>query len=174
MRISIPSSKKVACITGSVWTGSKSAPRRLLVRDGFVRPYWFTTDRRLTDAAYHRLSISEFHLAKLEDNVLAELKYGAGIVGILRKDFEFAMDAARQGVLVVGPPEIAAQLAITIPQTIIFVLKDVAMDMSRHLDDLQQTGQLHRIDVNALAPGAWTEVYRSMMDTMGLQTGRIL
>ncbi len=173
MPLCIPNSKKVVCITGSVWTGSKSAPRRLLVRDGFVRPSWFTTDHRLTDADYHRLSMTDFHLAKVDDSVLAALKYGGGMVGVLKKDFESAMASAKQGVLIVGPPEIAAQLALAIPQTVIFALKDVAMDMSRHLDDSQRTGQLHRIDVNVLAPGAWTEVYRSMMDIMGLPAKRI-
>lgn len=168
MHIPIPGSKKVVCITGSVWTGSKSAPRRMLVKDGFLRPTWFTTDRRLTDADYRHVSMTEFHLAKAEESVLAQLEYGGSLVGVLREDFESALATAEQGVLIVGPPEIAAQFAVTIPQTTIFALKDVAMDLSEYLDEANRAGQLHRIDVDVLAPGAWTEVYRSMMDVIGL------
>ena len=46
-------------------------------------------------------------------------------------------------------------------------LKDVQMDLSAQLDNASRTGQLYRIDVDVLAPGAWTEVHRKMMDFMG-------
>ena len=174
MCVSVPNSKKVVCITGNVSTGRKSAPRRLLVRDGFVRPKWFTTDLEITDGDYRHLSMHSLNMAKLEKDVLVELPFAGGVVGILCRDFESAMTAARQGVLVVGPPEIAAQLAHKIPQTIVFAFEDAAMELPRHLDDLQTTGQLHRIDINVLSPGAWTDAYRSMMKVMGLGTRHVL
>jgi hypothetical protein len=164
----IPSTKKVVCITGTVWTGSRSAPRRMLVREGFIRPTWFTTSRRITDANYFRTSITNFRLAKAKNNVLAHTRYGGSVVGIMQEFFDDAMNAAKQGVLIVGPPDIAAQVAEKVDQAIVFVLKDVQMGLSAKLDDAVRTGQLHRIDVDVLAPGAWTEVHRTMMDILGL------
>ena len=78
------------------------------------------------------------------------------------------MAAAKQGVLVVGPPEIAAQLAAKIPATVVFSLKDRGMDLSAHLDETQRRGQLHRVDVDVLAPGVWTEVHNRMAEVIGL------
>lgn len=161
--------KKIVCITGSVWTGSRSAPRRMLVREGFSRPTWFTTSRRITDANYRRTSTTKFHLANAKKEVLAHTKYGSSFVGIMQKDFDLAMDTSKRGVLIVCPPEIAAQVAAKINEVIIFSLKDVHMDLSKHLEDSNRAGQLHRIDVDALEPGAWMEVSRSMLEIMGLQ-----
>ena len=166
--MNIPSTKKVVCITGSVWTGSRSAPRRMLIKDGFLRPSWFTTDRRLTDADYGHISETEFHLANAEQRVLAYIEYAGSFIGVMREDFESAAATAERGVLIVGPPEIAAQFAAVVPQIIVFALKDVEMQLSKHLEEAKRAGQLHRIDVDVLAPGAWTEVYRSMMAVMGL------
>ena len=163
----IPSDKKVVCITGSVWTGSRKAPRRMLVKDGFLRPVWFTTARPLTDAEYRHASVTEFHLANAENNVLAHIEYAGGFVGVMREDFESAMVNAEKGVLVVGPPEIAAQLAVTIPQAIIFSFKSAEMELSEYSEAAHQAGQLHRIDVDVLEPGGWITVYRSMMDIIG-------
>lgn len=165
MRIS--KNKKVVCITGSVWTGSRSAPRRMLVKEGFVRPTWFTTSRRITDAQYFRTTIASFRLALAKKDVLAHTRFGGSVVGIMRDDFDDAMNTAERGVLIVGPPEIAAQVAEKIGQAIVFALKDAQMDLSGQLDDACRTGQLHRIDVDVLAPGAWTEVHRTMMDLIG-------
>ena len=53
----IPREKKVVCITGTVWTGSREAPRRMLVRDGFVRPIWFTTGHGISDAQYEVMKL---------------------------------------------------------------------------------------------------------------------
>ena len=164
----IPSNKKVVCITGSVWTGSRNAPRHMLVKDGFLRPTWFTTGRPLTDAEYRHVSVTRFHLANTEKNILFHIEYGGSFVGVMREDFESAMVNAEQGVLVVGPPEIAAQLAATIPQAIIFALKDAEMELSGYFDDAHRRGQLYRVDVDVLAPGAWMTVYRSMIDIIGL------
>ena len=164
----IPSDKKVVCITGSVWTGSRNAPRHMLVKDGFLRPTWFTTGRPLTDAEYRHVSVTRFHLSNSEKNILVHIEYGGNFVGVMREDFESAMVNAEQGVLVVGPPEIAAQLAATIPETIIFSFKDTGMDLSEYSNEAQRAGQLHRIDVDVLEPGAWKVAYRSMMDIIGL------
>ncbi|MEW8419008.1 MAG: hypothetical protein AB2690_17345, partial [Candidatus Thiodiazotropha endolucinida] len=89
--------------------------------------------------------------------------------GIMQEDFNAAMEASKQGVLIVGPPEIAAQVAGKISEAVIFSLKDKQMDVSTCLDQAIQSGQLHRINVNVLEPGAWTKVYRSIMETMGLK-----
>lgn len=163
-----PINKKVVCITGSVWTGSRSAPRRLLVKDGFRRPTWFTTGRPLTDAQYRQISTTQFHLARAKKNVIAYIAYRGSFIGIMRNDFEAAMAAASQGVLVVGPPEIAAQLAARIPEARVFSLKGQGMELSGHLDEAQRNGQLHRIDVDALAPSAWTDVHNRMAEVIGL------
>jgi hypothetical protein len=145
----------------------------MLIKDGFLRPTWFTTDRRLTDAEYEYISETEFHLANREHRVLAHIKYAGSFIGVMREAFESAAAKAERGVLIVGPPEIAAQFADAIPRTLVFAFKDVEMHLSEHLDEAQRTGQLHRIDVDVLAPGAWTEVYRAMMDVMGLPLTRI-
>jgi hypothetical protein len=78
------------------------------------------------------------------------------------------MAAAKQGVLIVGPPEIAAQVAAVSPRALVFSLKDRGMDLSEHLAQAQDNGQLHRIDVDVLAPGAWTEVHNIMAEIIGL------
>jgi hypothetical protein len=164
----IPANKKVVCITGSVWTGSRSAPRHMLVRDGFVRPVWFTTGRPLTDAQYRQVSEGQYRIARAKRQVLAHVEYRASFIGVMRDDFEAAMAGAEQGVLVVGPPEIAAQLASAIPQAIVFSLKDRQMDLCGDLDDARRSGQFHRIDVDALAPGAWTDAHDAMLKIIGL------
>ena len=164
----IPDNKKVVCVTGSVWTGSRSAPRRLLVKDGFVRPNWFTTGRAMTDAHYRQISGTQFHLARARKKVLAWIEYRGSFIGVMRDDFEAAMNTAKQGVLVVGPPEIAAQMAASIPQALVFSLKGPDMDLSEHLDVAQRAGQVYRVDVDVLAPGAWTDVHLFMLETIGL------
>jgi hypothetical protein len=140
----------------------------MLVKDGFQRPTWVTTGRPLTDATYNRISSTQFHLARAEDNVLAHIEYGGNSIGVLVKDFETALADAEQGVLVVGPPEIAAQVLVKVPKTLIFALKEAETDLSEHLDDASRTGQLHRIDIDVLEPGVWTDVYSVMMTTIGL------
>lgn len=121
----------------------------------------------MTDADYAHMSETEFHLANAEQRVLVHIEYAGSYIGVMREDFESAAATAEQGVLIVGPPEIAAQFAAVIPQTLVFAFKDAEMQLSKHLEDANRAGQLHRIDVDVLAPGAWTEVYRSMMDIMG-------
>lgn len=160
--------KKIICVTGSVWTGSRSAPRRLLVKDGFVRPTWFTTGRPMTDAQYRQISDAKFHLARVRKNVLALIHYRGSFIGVMRNDFDAAMERSLRGVLVVGPPEIAAQVAAQFPLALVFSLKGPRMELSEHLEAAERSGQLHRIDVDALAPGAWTDVHTSMAEIIGL------
>ena len=164
----IPGNKKLICVTGSVWTGSRSAPRRLLIRDGFVRPSWFTTGRPMTDAHYRQISSTQFHLARARKKVLAHIHYRGSDIGIMRNDFEAAMSKAARGVLVVGPPEIVAQMAGRFPQAHVFSLKGPGMELSEHLAAAERSGQLHRIDVDVLAPGAWTDVHTAMAEVLGL------
>jgi hypothetical protein len=139
----------------------------MLVKDGFVRPTWFTTGRPLTDADYREISETQFHMANAEKRVLAHIEYRASFIGVMLDDFETAMANAERGVLMVVPPEIAAQLAAAISGAIIFALEAEGMDLSKHLDDAQRSGQLHRLDVDVLEPGAWTEVHRVMLDVIG-------
>jgi len=166
--MNIPGNKKVVFITGSVWTGSRSAPRNMLVKDGFIRPTWFTTARRITDAHYRVISETGFHLAQAEDKLLAHIEYGGGFMGITKDDFESCLAAAENGTLVVGPPEMAAQVAARIPQTTIFAFKDILMELSDYLEEADQKGQLQRIDIDVLKPGAWSGVYEVMRESLGL------
>jgi len=165
--------KQTVCVTGTVWTGGRSAPRRMLVRDGFVRPIWFTTGRAVTDALYEVIPQIEYHLALAGSQVLARMAYGGGVVGIMKQDFEDAFVGSRAGVLVVGFPEIVAQIAEAIPETIVFVLKEKSMGLSDHLAGAASRGQLHRLDVDVLAPGAWTEVHRRMTQVLGLAVDQL-
>lgn len=160
--------KKIVCVTSRVWTGSRSAPRRLLVREGFARPTWFTTGRPITDAQYRQISDTRFHLAQAHKRVLAHIRYRGSFIGIMLDDFESAMERARQGVLVVGPTEIAVQLAARFPDAQVFSLKGPRMASLPQLDPIERSGQLHRIDVDVLAPGAWTEVHQTMAEIIGL------
>lgn len=62
------------------------------------------------------------------------------------------------GVLVVGPPEVAAQVAAVIPRTIIFSIKDADMELSNQLnhakgsDDTESQESFLRIDSTSLRP----------------------
>ena len=168
MSVIIPGNKNVVCITGNVWSGRRNAPRRLLVKDGFGRPTWFTTGRRVTDAEYHSISSTDFHLRNADDKVLAYLEYGGAFVGILKQELDAILQASVRGALIVGPQEIAAQVANAISQTIVFTLKDEMMEVSPHLDEANRRGQVHRVDVDILAPGAWTDVHTYMAEKLGL------
>lgn len=165
----IPGNKRVVCITGSVFSGARNTPRRLLVKDGFLRPTWFTTQRPFTDAKYHRMSNTEFHLHKANNDILACTEYSGGFVGILKQELDAALQKSVRGGLIVGPQEIVAQVAEVIPETIVFTLKDEFMKVSRHLAEVNQRGQLHRVDVDVLEPGAWTDVYAFISEKLGLE-----
>jgi hypothetical protein len=140
----------------------------MLVRNGFVRPLWFTTGRAVNDAEYEVIPKTEFHLARAESKVLAHTEYGGDFVGLLKEDFEDAAVGSKFGVLVVGFPEIVAQVAEALPQTRVFALKDRSMELCEELAGAEDRGQLHRIDVDVLAPSAWTEVHQRMMEVLGL------
>ncbi|MCP4283052.1 MAG: hypothetical protein GY792_01150 [Gammaproteobacteria bacterium] len=166
----VPSNKKVVCITGSVWTGSRSAPRRMLVSNGFLRPVWFTTQRRIHDASYEQMSETDFHLHNADKKILAYIEHGSDFVGVLKQALESAMRDSEKGVLVVGPQEIAAQIASALPRTVVFTLKEKGMTLSPKLGEVKQRGQLHRVDVDVLQPGAWSEVYAFMCDKLRIET----
>jgi len=169
----IPGNKQVVCITGNVWTGSRNAPRKLLVKDGYQRPTWFTTGRRVTDAEYVYVSNTDFHLSVASERVLAHMEFGGATVGILKLELEKILEASPRGALVVGPQEIAARVADAIPQAIVFSLKDEMMELSPHLDDADKRGQVHRVDVDVLEPGAWSEVHIYMADKLGFTLDKL-
>ena len=150
--------KKIVCITGSLWTHKHDAPRHLLVKEGFVRPQWFTTGRTLTDANYDHISDVSYQLALAESKVLAHLEYGGDVVGIMRKDFDQAVEEAKAGVLVVGFPEIIAQIAENYSNAVVFAFKPEGSELSSHLDQARRKRQLHRIDIDVLETGAWDKV----------------
>ena len=79
-----------------------------------------------------------------------------------------ALAASELGVLVVAPQDIAAQLSKKISSTIIFAFKDVHMELSRHLIEARNSGQLHRIDIDILKVGAWTKVHAVIRKTLNL------
>jgi hypothetical protein len=142
----------------------------MLVKDGFLRPVWFTTYHPATDAQYNLITTGEFHMACANDEVLAYMKYGSDFVGIMKDDFENALNTSSRGVLIVGPQEIIALVFQRIPQAIIFTLKNIPMEISPHLAEANQKGQLHRIDVNVLQPGAWSEVHNAMLSVLKISS----
>jgi hypothetical protein len=144
----------------------------MLVREGLLRPIWFTTGRPVSDAQYEIISTTDYHLAQAHSQVLARMKHGGDIVGILERDFEDAAIGAQVGVLVAGFPEIVAQIAKAFPQTVVFALKEQSMALSDHLSEAARSGQLHRLDVDVLEPGAWSDVHRSILRTLGLPLHR--
>lgn len=160
--------KRVVCVTGTVWTGSPAAPRHMLVKLGFRRPTWFTTSRPIHDGQYRVIDTAEFSRAKVENRVLAYVKHAGDYVGIMKEDLDEALAESSLGVLIACPQEIASQIAHEIPRTIVFVLKDLQMELCAVLSEAKEKGQLHRIDVDMLAPGAWTEVHEKMGEIMGL------
>jgi guanylate kinase len=138
----------------------------MLVKEGYVRPEWFTTEYRITDAEYRYISEADFHLARANDEVLAHIDHGGNFVGFMKQSFETALAESRRGVLVVGPQELVAQVARAIPRTLIFALKETQMQLSPHLARAEQRGQLHRLDVDVLVPGAWSDVHRTMVEVL--------
>ncbi len=164
----IYSDKKVVCITGSVWTGSRSAPSQMFVKNGFQYANWFTTYRPITSDKYKLMSSEKFHITLADDEILAYVKYGDDFIGIRTDDFENALESSRIGVLVVGFgfQEIIAQVSKKIPQAIIFTLKNTSMNLSPRLFEANSRGQLHCIDVNILIPDAWAKAYSEMLETI--------
>ncbi len=168
MKITYPPNKKIVCITGNVWIGSHTAPRKRLIKAGFIRPSWFTTDRVITDAHYQNISTGRYHMAAAEDDVLVYVKYGGGYVGIMKQEFNRALQESQQGVLVVGPPEIAAQIANLVTKAVIFSLKCAATQISKHLDSANSAHQLHRIDIDSDQIGAWDKAYDEIEEVLGI------
>ena len=65
-------------------------------------------------------------------------------------------------------PQIGCLKAHTIPQAVVFSLKDEMMELSPLLADANRRGQVHRVDVDVLAPGAWSEVHARMAEKLGM------
>lgn len=158
--------KKIVCITGTVWTGDEGAPRKRLVEEGFTRPVWFTTEHEITDAHYERISDGRYHLALARHEVLAHTEYGGGHMGIMKAAFAEALARSVKGVLVVGPPEIAAQLAGAFPQAILFTLKCAGMKLAEELTSAGLSHRVHRIDVESWHAGAWSRAYEEMLEVL--------
>jgi len=104
-------------------------------------------------------------MARAEDEVLVATEYSSDFTGIMVEDFEVAANDSKIGVLVVGPPEIAVQLASEFPQTVVFALKDEDMKLSPRLAEAERTGQLRRLDVDVFKPNVWGEVHQIMLNT---------
>lgn len=104
---------KKICITGTAIAGQHpDGPKRLL-QLGFQRPDWYTVGgSRLTDAYQRWLTIGQLLLAIRDGLVLADYTSSLfGRVGILHEDYDFARKSADEGVVVMGPWEICAQIA---------------------------------------------------------------
>jgi len=168
--MTLPGNKKIICITGTVWTYGTDAPRHQLIGNGFVRPTWFTTGRRITDAHYMRITTGGFHLACAKDEVLAYIKYGSDFIGISYQDMKQAIDQSTLGVLVVGPQNLVVQIAEKLPQTMIFTFKEGEMMLSSELNDAQRRGQVRRIDINTQQSNAWHQVTHTILEHC-LQSG---
>lgn len=168
MSAEIGTGKKVVCITGTVWRGGGDAPRNKLVKAGFVRPTWFTTTRGISDGEFRHISMGSFHLASSRGEVMVHIEYGGGRVGIMNDDFNEALSQSGQGVLVVAPPDIAAQLAHKVPGVVLFALKCASMELSKHLAAVSSSQQFHRIDIDSEKAGAWDRAYDEMELILGL------
>ena len=138
------------------------------MKNGFIRPIWFTTGSQINDAGYKHLSETEFHLQHAGGGVLAHIQYGGNYIGILKQELESALNESGEGRLWWGLQEIAAQIAGALPGTVVFALKERAMTLSQNLMKFKM-GKLHRIDVDVLQPGAWTEAYALICEKLGLE-----
>ena len=107
-------------------------------------------------------------MARAEGKVVVATEFGGDFIGIMAEDLEDAADSSEVGVLVVGPPEIAAKLANEFPGAVVFALKDVGMELSPQLAEAQRKGQLHRLNVDIFKPNAWSEVHEIMLSRLGL------
>ena len=156
-------SKSIVCISGTVWSADLHAPRKRLVAAGFVRPVWFTTDREITDGRYVRISETQYHMAAARREVLVHVEYGGGYMGIMKREFEAALQESARGVLVVGPPEVAVQIAERFPEAILFVFRCVDMQLSDQLAAVAKSPRFHGIDLESWEAGAWDHAYEEML-----------
>jgi hypothetical protein len=166
MKILSTTNKKVVCITGTLFSGHNDVPRKSLVRAGFERPNWFTTDRKLNDASYYRISQGTYKLALMEDKVFVHTHYAGSDIGIMVHDLNTALQNSEKGVVIVSPGEIAAQIAVNVPSAKIFTLKSDAMELSTHLENAKKSGQLHRIDIKSDEPSEWHKAMEYILKTI--------
>ena len=158
--------KKIVCITGTLFSGHNDVPRKSLVRAGFERPRWFTTGRKLNDAAYYRISQGSYKLALMKGEVFVHTHYAGADIGIMEHDLNTALQHSKKGVVIVSPVEIAAEIAINTPSATIFTLKNDAMAISTHLEKAKISGQLHRVNIKSDEPGAWQEAMEYILETI--------
>ncbi len=149
--------KHIVCLTGTVFNGSPfSAPRHVLEREGYKRPFWFTSFDPINDATYEKISEGRYHLEKMKDGILADIPFGNGHVGIFNQRFEQAIEASQKGALIVAPPPIAVQVLDKLPQTQVFAFKAPGMELTADCDQIDHLPQFHRIDINFADGGAWS------------------
>ncbi len=165
----IPGDKRVVCLTGNVWTKERASdPRRVLVEHGFRQPNWFTTGLPTTEEGVYAVMPGDFRLGKVEDRILAHIDFGGDTYGITKSALEEALTTSKEGALVVGPQDIVAQVADAIREAVVFTIKSENMDLSRHLEEANKRGQVHRIDVDTSAARAWEKANDSIFETLGL------
>ncbi len=47
------------------------------------------------------------------------------------------------------------------------LLSDIQMELSDYLEEADRKGQLKRIDIDVLKPGAWSKAYDVIRDSLG-------
>ncbi len=161
--------KKIVCITGTVSSARETeAPRYLLLKEGFQRPLWFTSYHSLNDADYEVVSDGSYHVAKMNNRVLADMEYGNGHVGIFTDRFEQACTASKLGVLIAAHPHIVTQIVDKFPTTTTFALKSPGMELNPELLPISHSTHFHRIDVDISHAGAWADALEHMKEYLGI------
>ena len=166
--MNIINNKKIICITGTVWTFNKDAPRFKLQLAGFTRPKWFSTGRPVSDANFYPISETDYHQAISSNKVLAHMEYGGLHVGIMKSDFDDALKTSHSGVLIVGFPEIISQIASTYPSTRVFAYKQQGSDLSRYLGESVKHHQLTRLDIDAMKQSDWKRATETIKEIVNL------
>ncbi|PID42519.1 MAG: hypothetical protein CSA52_01345 [Gammaproteobacteria bacterium] len=161
--------KKIVCITGTVSSARENeAPRYLLVKEGFRRPVWFTSYHSLNDADYEKISDGSYHVAKMNNRVLADMEFGNGHVGIFTDRFEEACRVSELGVLVAAHPQIVTQIVNKFPTATIFALKAPGTELTSSLKPLAHHAHFHRMDIDLGRSGVWTDAVEQMKEHLGI------
>lgn len=165
----LPGNKHIVCITGTVMAGNTiKAPRNLLVREGFMRPVWFTSYQPISDAEYERITESYYQAAKLENRVLADMKFGNGHVGIFTESFEKTLTDSKLGSLIVAQPEIAVQVFHKYPSAKIFAFKMKGMELSKACQEIEGAGNFHRLNLDFSKTGVWSSALAAIKEELRL------
>ena len=159
----IPADKKVVCLTGKVWTKARASdPRVMLEQYGFIQPNWFSTGLPVTKSGMFSIPGGDFRRFKLEHEILAFVEFGGDQIGILKQDLEETLTTCKRGALIVGPQEIAAQVAEEISQAVVITLLDENMPLSRELVDAKKRSQVNRINIDTLKTRAWDNAHKEI------------